>query len=65
MTTNSKPDLIAYAVEGEGEKVFWTRIGAAWLQKSGVGYNIQLKALPLHARIVLSPPRVPEDAVGS
>lgn len=53
----SKPDYIAYAVEGEKDDVQWTRIGAAWTTK-GDGVSILLRALPINGRIVL---RVPKD----
>ena len=57
MTTKSKPSLIAYAVSGEGEKAFWTRIGTAWPHKSGEGFSIDLSAYPVNGRIVLMPPK--------
>ena len=61
--SNKKPTLIAYTVKdrGEGQKAFWTRIGAAWPHGSGNGLSIQLDALPLDGRIVLTEPKG-EDA---
>jgi hypothetical protein len=55
-TTSSKaPTHIAHQARGQGEKKFWTRIGAAWPTKSGDGFNIQLDVVPLDGRIVLLP----------
>jgi hypothetical protein len=60
--SNKKPTLIAYSVRerGEGQKAIWTRIGAAWPHGNGPGFNIQLEALPLGDRIVLTEPKADE-----
>ena len=59
--SNEKPTLIAYSIkEREGQKAIWTRIGAAWPHK-GPGLTIQLDALPLDGRIVLTEPKA-DDA---
>ena len=51
------PSHIASQIRGrEGEKSFFTRIGAAWPNKNGTGFNIQLDALPLDGRIALLVP---------
>ena len=48
------PSHIAYQVrEGKGDKGYFTRIGAAWPNKKGTGFNIQLDAVPLNGRITL------------
>jgi hypothetical protein len=56
------PTLIAYHVtdkKKEGDKGFWTRIGAAWEHKDGGGLTLQLDLVPVNGgRIVL---RVPSD----
>jgi hypothetical protein len=39
--------------EGEGNDAFWTRIGSAWPNKDGKGFNIALSALPINGRLVL------------
>ena len=58
--SNEKPTLIAYSVkEREGQKAIWTRIGAAWPHK-GPGLTIQLDALPIGDRIVLTEPKADE-----
>ena len=60
--SNKKPTLIAYSIRerGEGQKAIWTRIGAAWPHGNGNGLNIQLEALPLDGRIVLTEPKADE-----
>jgi hypothetical protein len=62
----NKPTLYAYTVRESGQgrkaKAIWVRIGAAWKFESGAtGFTIQLDALPLDGRIVLSEPK-PEPA---
>jgi hypothetical protein len=60
-TMSKKPALIAYSVrEREGQKAVWTRIGAAWPHGNGPGFNIQLEALPIGDRIVLTEPKAEE-----
>jgi hypothetical protein len=68
MTTNTKtptppsanaPSHYVYQVrDREGQKGIWTRIGAAWPQRDGKGFNVQLDAIPLDGRITL---RVPSE----
>lgn len=60
MTTKHTPAYIAYTVDGNGRGAYWTRIGAAWPQRSGEGFSIQLAALPITGRIVLMPPKPAE-----
>lgn len=54
--SNKKPTHYAYVVSGEGEARTWTRVGAAWANKDGAGYNIVLDALPVGGRITLRTP---------
>ncbi len=56
---SKKPTLIAYTVKdrGEDQKPFWTRIGAAWPHENGSGFTIQLDAIPVDGRIVLTEPK--------
>ncbi|MGP0061769.1 MAG: hypothetical protein ACLPID_21090 [Beijerinckiaceae bacterium] len=56
---SKKPTLVAYSVKerGEGQKAIWTRIGAAWPHEGGKGFTIQLDAMPLDGRIVLTEPK--------
>jgi hypothetical protein len=60
-TTASKtPSHYVYQVrDREGQKAIWTRIGAAWSQKDGKGFTVQLDAVPLDGRLTL---RVPTEA---
>jgi hypothetical protein len=34
----------------------WTKIGAAFPHKEGIGFSIELKAIPLDGRLVALPP---------
>ena len=56
---NQRPHGV-YVVEGEGDKAFWTRIGAAWLHDDGKGFNISLSCLPLDGRLVVREPKAVE-----
>jgi len=54
-----KPTYNAYRVRGrEGQKGFFTRIGSAWANADGKGFNIQLECVPLDGRVVL---RIPSE----
>ncbi len=58
-TTSKAPTHYAYQVKDRKDaKSIWTRVGAAWAQKDGRGFNIQLDAVPLDGRITL---RVPSE----
>lgn len=46
--TNRKPTHAVYHVRGEGEKAFWTKIGAAWLHEDKEGLNVSLDFVPLN-----------------
>jgi hypothetical protein len=51
---SNKPAYTAYHVrDGKGEKGFFTRIGAAWPNADGKGFNVQLDAVPLDGRVTL------------
>lgn len=52
-TASKAPSHIAYQVRDRGDKSFWTRIGVAWQNGDGKGFNIQLEAVPLDGRITL------------
>ncbi|RKR84200.1 hypothetical protein BDD43_4427 [Mucilaginibacter gracilis] len=51
-TTGKGPTYIAYQVR-DGEKPYWTRIGAAWAHRDGNGFNIQLDSLSLDGAVIL------------
>lgn len=58
--TTKKPAFIAYHVrnrDGEAEG-FWTRVGVAFPNADGKGFNILLDVIPLDGRITL---RVPSE----
>jgi hypothetical protein len=48
------PTHAAFQVrDGAKGKGFWTRIGSAWANGDGKGFNIQLDSVPLDGRITL------------
>ena len=51
-TTNS-PAFMLYRVDGNGPDARWTKIGAAWPNRDGKGFNILCDAVPLQGRIVM------------
>lgn len=62
MTTNTtnRPSHFVYAVRkgANGNKGFWTRIGAAWTNHDGEGLSVKLDLIPLDgADIVIRTPR--------
>jgi hypothetical protein len=52
-TASKAPAYIAYQVREGNQKGYFTRIGAAWPNKDGKGFNIQLDAIPLDGRVTL------------
>ena len=55
---SNKPTHTAFQITKSGEKSYWNRIGAAWENKDGNGFNIKLFAMPLDGEIVI---RVAKD----
>lgn len=49
--------LEVYVTEGEGDKAFWTKIGAAWPHKDQEGFSIHLTALPIDGKLTVRKPR--------
>lgn len=47
------PSHDVYVVEGEGDRAFWAKVGAAWPHQDGEGFNVSLTALPISGRIVI------------
>jgi hypothetical protein len=39
----------------------WTKIGAAFPHKEGIGFSIELKAFPIDGRLVVLPPDPTDD----
>ncbi len=58
-----KPTHAVYHVRGEGEKAYWTKIGAAWLHEDKEGLNVSLDYVPVNdaGRLVIRINK-PEDA---
>ncbi len=51
-STSKLPTHAAYQVrDREGKKGIWTRIGSAWANADGKGFNIQLECVPLDGRV--------------
>jgi hypothetical protein len=60
--TSKRPSHRVYAVTKNGEKSYWTEIGAAWSHQDGKGFNVKLDYLPLNdAEIVIREPRTEGD----
>lgn len=52
--TPAKPTHHAYQVRDTAAgSAFWNRIGAAWANADGQGFNIQLESVPIDGRITL------------
>ncbi len=64
MKTNQKSQkpYSVMVVEGEGDKAFWTKVGAAWPHEDGKGFNISLSCLPLNGRLVVREPKADAEA---
>ncbi len=59
-TTSKTPSHIVYHVrDRNGQKGFWTRIGAAWAHTDGQGFNVQVDCVPLDGRLAI---RIATDA---
>ncbi len=56
-SAGKRPSHIAYQVrDGEQDKSYFNKIGAAWEHKDGQGYNIQLDSVPVDGRVTLRTP---------
>lgn len=54
MTQKSKPDYDVFVSQENGDKHWYTNVGAAWnVAKDGI--SIKLKALPIDGDLVLFP----------
>lgn len=62
MAESKMPSHDAFVVSGDGRKATWTRIGAAWPNDDGKGYNIVIApGLAVSGKIVLREPRPQGD----
>ena len=52
-TETNSPAFMLYRVDGNGPDARWTKIGAAWPNRDGKGFNILCDAVPLQGRIVM------------
>lgn len=52
-TASNQPTHRVYVVRGDGENSRWTRIGAAWANKDGKGFSVQLDAAPVMGRVIM------------
>jgi len=61
--STKRPTHRLYAVRKTGDdKSFWTKIGVAWPNQDGKGFNIKLNLLPLDGgEIVMREPREEEE----
>ena len=61
--TKTAPSHFIYSVmKTDKDKAIWTKIGAAWPNKDGRGFNLRYDALPLPgAEVVLREPKAQED----
>jgi hypothetical protein len=50
-----------YERDGKTQKR-WTKIGAAFPHKEGLGFSIELKAFPIDGRLVVLPPDTDEGS---
>jgi hypothetical protein len=48
-----RPTHAIYQVIGDGEKARWVRIGAAWANRDGKGFNLKFDAYPASGRTVI------------
>lgn len=62
MSESRKPTHEAFSVSGSGRSSTWTRVGAAWSNDDGRGYNIVLvPGLAVSGKIVLREPKPQAD----
>lgn len=55
------PDFFAFAVQEDGKKSYFTKIGAVFAHAKSDGFTINLSALPVDNKIVLFPPKEDEQ----
>jgi hypothetical protein len=62
MAESNKPSHDAFAVSGDGRKATWTRVGAAWPNDDGKGYNIVIApGIAVSGKVVLREPRAQDE----
>jgi hypothetical protein len=67
---NNTPAYIAYHVKDTGttengeKRGIWITIGAAWPNKDGTGFSVQLDVLPINGRLMLREPLPERESAG-
>ncbi|UVO28169.1 hypothetical protein [Bradyrhizobium arachidis] len=62
MADSRTPSHDAFVVGGDGRKATWTRVGAAWPNDDGKGFNIVIApGVAVSGKIVLREPRSQDD----
>jgi len=65
-TKPKQPSHIAYQVrEGQDDKSYFNKVGAAFEHKDGEGFNVILDSMPVDGRITLRTPKERIDAMKS
>lgn len=65
MAESNKPSHDAFAVSGDGRKAIWTRVGAAWSNEDGKGFNLVIApGIAVSGKLVLREPRPPAEQEG-
>jgi hypothetical protein len=62
ISSSRKPSHRLYVVVGEGSEATWIPVGAAWPNRDGQGYGIELDAVPLHGRLAMRMPKAKAPA---
>jgi hypothetical protein len=71
LAMNNTPTYIASHVKDIGtgdtgeKRGVWTKIGAAWPNKDGKGFSVQLDVLPIDGRLMLREPQSDRDSAGT
>lgn len=66
MTTEiNSPAFMLYRVDGNGPDARWTKIGAAWPNRDGKGFNLLCDAVPLQGRIVMREYRPKAESIAN
>lgn len=56
--------FLSSASESGEKRGVWTRVGAAWPNKDGRGFNVVLDVVPLDGRLILREPLERESTSG-
>ncbi|MBS0174311.1 MAG: hypothetical protein JSR64_09780 [Nitrospira sp.] len=63
-TNNNRPfnvySVREYEIEGD-KRSEWIRVGVAFPNRDGKGFNVQLTALPLDGKLVIREPKAGEE----